>query len=376
MVDRELRKVRRVRVERVQKTLSRFNFDPDVFRQDATDQLLLSGWAVHPESRIAALHLGRGQNILASASPENLRPRVLEQWPGWPGADAAGFRMNQNAPGSGAFWLDAELETGATERLAQLKLVEEDQPRLLFMHIAKAAGSTVNSYFAGHFSPSRTLVHIESEPEWRGHKSKLERYDFLSGHVGLQALKRWLEIRSYRLVTVVRDPYAQLFSHLAWIRRLSDEGEEIRLARHPELIREFSTKLKDCDFTRAADLKRLISGLGDLERQLIDNCQTRYFAGCQGDWVAETDLKSAIEATRQFDHIGLAENLGDFLSRVAADMGWPEPQVEQRENVTRHFYGLEEAGMRVRRALKPLVRYDMQLYDYIRRNCARPISRA
>ena len=359
-----------VRVRRGRKVKSSilFALDPDVFRQDALRNLRLTGWALHPGFRVAQVVLGQDGQKIAAAEVNRHRPRAAEVHAACPGADRAGFEMSLSPPAPGTYWLAAVSEQGDAERFAEIRLVEEDQPRLLFMHIAKAAGSTVNRFLASHYAEGSYLLHIESEAAWRDDPGSLHKYDLLSGHVGLFALKRRFGTGGYRLVTVVREPFAQLTSHLAWVRRLSDPGEEQRFNRHPEYVQAFSRKLAGLDFTHVADLRRLIAGLSDVERQLVDNCQVRYFTRVENNAsVTADDLLSAQGATTEFHRIGLAEDLEGFLSALAGDFGWPAPDRTARDNVTRNFYGLEQGGPEVRAALQPLARYDMQLYDFIRR---------
>jgi hypothetical protein len=358
----------RVRVTREPAGGCRFALDPQVFRQDASEGLLLSGWVVHPEFRLLRVTIGQEGRAIASADLEVHRPRAHQEYGGFPGSDRTGFELIVPGLQQGTYWLNAETESGRSLRIAKLLLAEEGQPKLLFMHIAKAAGSTVNSYFASHFARGNFLVHIESDRRWRADPASLQKFHFLSGHVGFQALRRRMDLGQFRVVTVVREPYQQLISHLAWIRRLSDPSEEARLLRHPEYVQAFSKKLAGHDLSKAREIDSLINSLSDPERQLVDNCQVRYFAqveaGCE---VGDADLQLARFATEHFDHIGLAEDLGSFFAKIAEDMGWPPPEAVASENVTRDFYGLEHAGIRIRRALKPLVRYDIQLYDFIRR---------
>lgn len=358
----------RVHLGRPVKSGILFALDPDVLRQDASRNLRLTGWALHPDFRVAQVVLGRDGRKLAAAEVNRHRPRASQVHAACPGAAQAGFDMSLSPPAPGTYWLAAVSEQGHAERFAEIRLVEEEQPRLLFMHIAKAAGSSVNRFLASHYADGSYLLHIESEAAWRDDPASLRTYDLLSGHVGLFALKRRLGAGGYRLVTVVREPFAQLTSHLAWVRRLSEPGEEQRFDRHPEYVQKFSRKLAGLDFTRVTDLRRLIASLSDVERQLVDNCQVRYFTRVENSAsVTADDLLTAQGATVEFYRIGLAEDLDGFLSALAGDFGWPAPERTARDNVTRNFYGLERGGPEIRAALEPLACYDLQLYDFIRR---------
>jgi hypothetical protein len=253
----------------------RFALDENVCRQDASDNLLLTGWVIHRKRRIRRVILGSRGKPLAHGNLTVQRPRVRELYPGYPDATRAGFNFHMSALPVGKYELTAELENGKVCALAELELVHHKQPRLLFMHIPKAAGSTVNRFLASHYPDSHHAVHIESNPDWQSDLDRIRTLNFISGHVPLPVLARNLNLNEYFKVTVVREPFAQLVSHLAWVRRLSDPGEEQRLSRHPRYIQEFARKLKMTDLSQPAAISALIARFEDIERRLVENCHVR-----------------------------------------------------------------------------------------------------
>ena len=245
--------------------------------------------------------------------------------------------------------------------------IPENQPKLLYMHIAKASGSTVNTFFANHYSQQQYALHIESNLDWQSNPDRLESLHFLSGHITVPAMKEKLEIDDYYKVTVIREPFAQLRSHLAWIRRLAAPGEEQRFIQHADYIQKFAMKLSMIDFSSPQKLQNLTKSLTDAEAFLIDNCQTRYFTPvAEGSSVVSADVDKAIEASGLFDRIGLTESLDGFLAGVANEMDWEAPRVFERENVTKEFFGLDISDDETRGVLKPLVRHDLVLYELIK----------
>jgi len=239
--------------------------------------------------------------------------------------------------------------------------------KLLFMHIAKAAGSTVNAYFAKHYSEDQYAIHIESNKKWQSNPDELNALRFLSGHISLPMLSQKLDLESYYKVTAMREPYAQLCSHLVWIKKLAMPGEDQRFLRHPAYIQVFARKLAAIDFSVPEELKTLLSSLAEPETRLIENCQTRYFTFVPpGRSVNGTDTHKAIEASATFDRIGIAESINSFLKGVASDMSWPEPGAFVHENITQDFYGLDLSDNKTREVLLPLVQHDTELYEYIK----------
>ena len=238
--------------------------------------------------------------------------------------------------------------------------------KLLFMHIAKAAGSTVNAFFAEHYSEKQYAIHIESNEKWQSNPDEFKKLGFLSGHISLPMLGKKLDLEDYYKVTVIREPYAQLCSHLAWIKRLAMPGEEKRLKQHPEYIQVFARKLAATEFTAPEKLKTLLGSLAEREARLIENCQTRYFTFVPpGRSVVVTDTRKAIEASAIFNRVGITESISSFMKDVASDMAWPEPGGYINKNITQDFYGLDLSDSETREVLWPLVQHDIELYKHI-----------
>jgi hypothetical protein len=303
--------------------------------------------------------------ILGSAKPNIGRPRVHEHFEKYYNSESAGFELNVTNLVAGKYSLIAETSQKQFT-LAKISLRENLKPKLMFMHIAKTAGSSVNTYFSSHYAKDRYSVHVESNEKWRKNRNWAQNLGFVSGHFNLPHFKRVLNPKGYYKVTVVREPHAHLISHLAWIRKLADQAEKARFAQHPVFVQHFARKLAKTDLSKPEEIIRLIASLEDKEKQLVDNCQVRYFTQIAvGEDVCAKDAQSAIEASAEFDLIGTTDNIDQFLNNVAERMEWKPPKVEVRENVSVNFYGLNISDERIRAALKPLLRYDLELYQYI-----------
>ncbi len=345
----------------------RFALDDQVDRQDASDRLSLSGWVIHRKFQIARVLLGSKKQAIACANLEFHRPRVNQLFPEYPDSEMAGFSMNIPAPPAGSYWLRIEGENGQISLVAKIRLVERTQPHLLFMHVPKAAGSTVNKYLTSHYMRGNHEIHIESNPKWHHDIDYIRKLDFVSGHITLPNLAKKLNLANYYKVTLVREPYPQLISHLAWIRKLSDTSEEHRFKRHPKYVQVFSRKLLGTDLSSPRAIRKLVKSLGDSEKRLVDNCQVRYFAHVElRKDVAGENLHEAKETSRIFDRIGTTDAIEEFLQGIAEDMGWAKSSIPISENVSRGYYGLDTTKVKIRAALKPLVRHDVELYRFIR----------
>ena len=343
-----------------------FMLDDVVTSQDASERLVLEGWVIHRSRFIEEVSLTGGSGALVSAPVELHRPGVAMRYPSSPNADRAGFRFEIPTPPAKLLELRVRLDTGKDILLATIELEARTEPRLLFMHIPKAAGSYVNRYFAQHFSTSRHAVHIESNPDWEKDPDRIRKLDFISGHVTLPRFASKVNVEDYIKVTVIREPFAQVVSHLAWIRRLADAGEEGRLANHPQYIQSFARKLAQADLASPADVREVVSGLDESENRLVENCQTRYFTPvAPGRQVSDTDATQAFEASETFDVLGSTRGIDRFLKTVAERMGWKPPGQHPPENVSRGYYGLDPTSPEHRDALHPLVSRDLALYKAI-----------
>jgi len=345
----------------------RYMLDNSVLIKEVGDNLEIVGWAVHRKVKIEEIQLTSHNQILTTARLDIFRPRVSQLFSRFKNSASAGFKLTTPSPATGKFFLTLALKNGKTVPIAELELVRYDQPKLLFMHIAKAAGSTVNAFFASHYPEDQYAVHIESNKKWQSFPDDLKKLHFLSGHISLHALQKKLNLDDYYKVTVIREPFAQLCSHLSWIKRLSGPGEEVRFKQHPAYIQKFALKLAKVDFTDPVALKKLMESLEDIEMRLVDNCQVRYFTWIPaGETVSNAHSREAIRASKVFDRIGTTEQIGPFLKDVANKMSWPEPDKFVHENVTKYFYGLDTSKPDIRAVLEPFVRFDMMLYAHIR----------
>lgn len=345
----------------------RFMLDTSISKKEVSDNPEITGWVVHRKHRIKEVLLTSGRDILAAAKLDIFRPQVSKRFTKFHNSESAGFKLVATSRPEEKFFLDIRLENGETISIAEFKLADHERRKLLFMHIAKAAGSTVNAFFASHYPENQYAVHIESNPKWQSSPGDLIKLKFLSGHVSLYMLDKKLNLEDYYKVTVLREPYSQLCSHLAWIKRLSMPGEEVRLNKHPGPIQTFAHKLSKTDFSDLQDLKTLVDSLTEFEIRLVDNCQVRYFTWlAPGKTVSEAKAKKAIIASATFDRIGITESIGSFMKDVARELSWPTPVDTVRENVTQDFYGLDLTNSETHATLWPLVKHDMTLYDHIK----------
>lgn len=236
----------------------------------------------------------------------------------------------------------------------------------MFMHIAKTAGTSVNSYFSGQYPAELTATHVESNALFRTDPEWLNSLRFVSGHIVFSEFEQRLDLSEFFKVTLVREPFAHLRSHLAWIRHLTAPELDQHLRSYPEYIQLLAVKLRDTDFHDTSMLARLVESLHGLELHLLDNCQTRYFsAPIEGSRVDRGDCCRALQTLPRFDLVGTTEETNSFLSEAARMMGFENSIPSSRGNVAGSYYGLDINSAPVREILWPLVRFDSKIYQEV-----------
>lgn len=330
------------------------------------DHLAVSGWAVCAAQPISSVIARQGDTELARSALEITRPRVKLLHPDYYNSEAAGF--NLAVPPSShcedaSVTLSLLLQNG--EQIPIASILTGYAKKIVYVHIAKTAGTSVNRFLTRHMDASEACLHLESNQDWNKATASFSRKTLLSGHITFSEFSRRLDLRDYYKIITLRNPIDQVLSHIAWIRKLCDEGQQTRYAAHPAYIQDLAIKMTWRDLGDPEQLYDLVSNLTDAEFRLLDNTQTRYLtASTNPAKITEIDLETAKSNLRCFDAIGFSHSLGDFFEKIARDMNWPPRLDIPFENVSTDKYGLDPANPEIIDNLKPLIQFDRQLYEF------------
>lgn len=248
--------------------------------------------------------------------------------------------------------------------------IEILQPRLntpiCFMHIPKTAGTSFNSFARACFAGDRFFTHIERLDESdvrRGIKQAL----YLSGHLPLYELGRLVDLSGYDLISIIREPYAHLHSHLNYVRGVrSGSRFEIHYGfRHNKTVKALSGELNGVDFSDLEEVNGLVTGLHDYQCDFFDNIQTRYFLDYRPERVAEKDLRRACENISNFSSVGLTEAYDHFKKQFCHTIGVTSGEQKLQSNKSEYYHLFDLADPEVRAALEPLVEFDLKLYEFV-----------
>ena len=239
----------------------------------------------------------------------------------------------------------------------------------LFVHIAKTAGSSVNKFFQERLGKEACLVHQESNPSWAKAPLPagfLEGIQYVSGHMPYRVFTGRMAGQPLHVLTVLRDPFQHVVSHLAWIRHLKDLGQEARLAAHPSFIQALAEKLAQHDLGDPDDLTSLVSGLTAEEYRLLDNPQVLYLThrNRPTEGISESDVEFAVDTLREIDTFGFVDDLGAFFAELETAVGvTPKILDVPHENALDDRYGLSISNEAQMQALMPLITHDLSLYE-------------
>ena len=184
--------------------------------------------------------------------------------------------------------------------------------KIFFMHIPKTAGTTFNNIMQRRVK--RSISHIEACVAWKN-KGYISRFQFVSGHMRFIDFFESHDRGSFKLVTILRNPYRQFISNIVYMRKIARDDYKETLNQMNPALREFIYK---AGFIPLYDIKSLIYALKHAPIGLFDNVQTRYLLPNIGDnLVTEDLLNEAKSNVKYFDYIGFSEEFKKFLHSIS-----------------------------------------------------------
>jgi len=238
--------------------------------------------------------------------------------------------------------------------------------KIFFLHIPKAGGTSLNEMLASNFENSKTQFHIEIDRVNKFQNINVKDLHFLSGHIRLHEIIKWLTLNNFLRITILRDPFNQLISHINWLKYISHDPKGSFFLNHPEPIQEISLKIREINFSNTSEIEIFLKRLSPLGNQLLNNCQTRYLLNATPpNLIKKTHSKMAIKSLRFFDIIGTVENYDSFLNNVSRRMGWEKKIELRKSNALDNKYGIEKKAQRLKDILAPLISADQILYDHV-----------
>ena len=264
--------------------------------------------------------------------------------------------------------------TAATvlDRVSQVDQAAPEGAPVFFMHIAKTAGSYVNSVLEDALGSSSVALHVE---HWLGNTADLARRlnagtRLFSGHV-MNGL--WDDISGplntpFRKVTILREPHEHLASHLQWLDHYNRPDMRAGYRALDEAHQRVVDRIATVDLTDAGQLDCYLTSLGATEVRLFDNCQSRYFleTGRRGvEGVQPLTLASAKSlriALKSFDLVLRQDRLDEDVKRLGDLLGVPLHPPARRINAGRSLRRVDTKSPVVRAILSKRTLLDQWLW--------------
>lgn len=200
------------------------------------------------------------------------------------------------------------------------------KPLIFFVHVPKAAGSTVNAHLhdllPNGFSHCEAFMNIEDRMIQAANSC-----DWLSGHVDLGTIETILEQatdRPVRYFACMREPAKHVMSHYNWIIEIFHRGGSF-YEGHPPRIKEISETIRSSPQDPASIAANLDRFAG-----LFLNTQSRIILGHKFNW----NTGQIYQRLNRYEMIVDSGNVPALLSHLL-----DQPiERERKENVSRYHF--------------------------------------
>lgn len=223
----------------------------------------------------------------------------------------------------------------------------------------KTAGSSINKFFANNIKSHH--FHIESAPNID--EIFCKKYDFISGHVPYNRMEKMLNLEEWITFATFREPVSYVISHLKWVRKLADAGEEKRFEAHPKIFQDIAVEMKNYNFSDPLEITKFIKWLESIRFYYFHNTQLHYMNVTNSqNCLTDTQVKKAIQNLDKVNFVGIQEQLDDYLKILSYEFGWDVARAPQ-ENKNTNSYGFDSQNEEICNALLPLYEKDLIIYN-------------
>ena len=225
---------------------------------------------------------------------------------------------------------------------------------LIFLHIPKAAGTTLHSILERHYPPANQCSIYDPEqaaqlfPQWP--RERREAVRLLKGHVAFGLHEHLIGATTY--ITLVRDPVDRVISHYCYVKRMPSHYLY-------KAVVEQNMSLSDYASSRLTDE--------------LDNGQLRLLAGIVNERSVPLGGCDTQLLNRAKDHIehhfalaGLTERFDESLALMAIQLGWDWTPSYQTLNVTEDRPRAGQIDASTRQAIEQANQLDCELYAWVR----------
>jgi hypothetical protein len=246
----------------------------------------------------------------------------------------------------------------------EMKKKRKKERLIVFMHIPKTAGTSFNTLAQQLFGSKAVRTHIELlDPQHYGRIVSNHRY--ISGHLRFGLLNNYFNSEQNDFYTIVREPYAQLHSHLKWLIQTALNPNDTFFKHNNPIIHQLGEDLAEIEPFSSQKLSQLVARMNSIEAAFLDNSQTRYFLSESPLRVTHDDLKHALTNASKFSLIGTTEEYDVFVRRFVQLNALSVPVGDERMNRSKTDDLFDYRDPQIRAILEPLVNCDLKLYESV-----------
>ena len=224
---------------------------------------------------------------------------------------------------------------------------------ILFDHLPKCGGSSLNTYLEAHY-PMRKTFSINGlnprasvEQFRRLPQSRRYGYDLVNGHLA-NALLDYVHPDCLK-ITMLREPVDRIISHYYYVRRTASHYLHEKVTANTMGLADYA----------ASDLS-----------EELRNWYTTHFSGltaAEAEQDPETAVNMALDVVlNHFDLVGFVDTFSSFTDALRARAGLRHAYRGQKVNLTPGRAGIRDVPEAALEAIRQVNQLDIMLYDQIK----------
>jgi hypothetical protein len=216
--------------------------------------------------------------------------------------------------------------------------------RIIFDHLHKTAGSSVNAWLleslgTGCVTQNLIGTHSDLIRQYGG------LYSIICAHVHFHIEQEGLDLR-YQYMTCLREPIDRFISWLYFV--ISNDGVDTHE------LKQIATRFIESD---GLDIDNLL--FGNVHYSYVEHFCRINGTGLESD---DEKIANALSVIKQYDVVGLFEEMPQFLADVASLIGLPPPQSIAKINVTKRRPQVQQIKPALYERIMMLNQLDIRLY--------------
>jgi hypothetical protein len=225
---------------------------------------------------------------------------------------------------------------------------------LIFLHIPKAAGTTLHSILEARYAPSS--CHSIYDPDGAAKefaqwpRARREPIRLLKGHVAFGLHKSLIGVTTY--ITMLRDPVDRIMSHYYYVKRMPGHYLYKQVTERNMSLAEYASSMLTDELDNGQ--VRLLAGAATGKSVPLGECNTQLLN------VAKNNIE------RHFAVAGLAEAFDASLALMAIRLGWDWTPAYESLNVSPQRPAKGQIDAAAREHIEKSNPLDCELYAWAR----------